>query len=197
MLMSFISVKFLLFLLTGVLIYYALPVRYRGFLILPMNLLFYVFSGWKGLIWITLTAFITWTGAGLMQRQQDHCRQERKRLKEAGYKGMEFREKEKPAKARMTRHNRVFLTAGILAAVGIWAFFKNARGSIAVPLAISYYTFMAVSYMADVYNRKYSAEKNFLRYYTWLTFFPQMVEGPFSRYDGDIVKSWCWQIISG
>ena len=115
MLMSFISVKFLLFLLTGVLIYY-------------------------------------WTGAGLMQRQQDHCRQERKRLKEAGYKGMEFREKEKPAKARMTRHNRVFLTAGILAAVGIWAFFKNARGSIAVPLAISYYTFMAVSYMADVYN---------------------------------------------
>ena len=183
MLMSFISVKFLLFLLTGVLIYYALPVRYRGFLILPMNLLFYVFSGWKGLIWITLTAFISWTGAGLMQKQQDHCRQERKRLKEAGYKGMEFREKEKPAKARMTRHNRVFLTAGILAAVGIWAFFKNARGSIAVPLAISYYTFMAVSYMADVYNRKYSAEKNFLRYYTWLTFFPQMVEGPFSRYD--------------
>ena len=44
---------------------------------------------------ITLTAFISWTGAGLMQKQQDHCRQERKRLKEAGYKEMEFRERGK------------------------------------------------------------------------------------------------------
>ena len=50
------------------------------------------------------------------------------------------------------------------------------------PLGISYYTFIAAGYCMDVYRGVCKAEKNFAKYMLFLSFFPHIVQGPFSRY---------------
>ena len=181
--MSFVSFNFLLFIFAVAVIYYAVPLKYRNYLILPMNLVFYVTAGWEGPLWLMITAVVTWWMAVRIELRQTRYKQEKAEIRAGELDHQAIREKEKLTKSRMTRTCRGYLAAGIVLVVGIWAFFKSGKGSIAVPLAISYYTFMAVSYLADVYSHQYKAEHNFYRYLTWLTFFPQMVEGPFSRYD--------------
>ena len=52
-----------------------------------------------------------------------------------------------------------------------------------LPLGISYYTLQAISYVVDVYRGKYKADKNLGKVALFLSFFPQMVEGPIGRYD--------------
>ena len=50
-----------------------------------------------------------------------------------------------------------------------------------LPVGISFYTFQTLSYVADVYNKKVSAEKNFFLYAAFISFFPQLVAGPIER----------------
>ena len=54
---------------------------------------------------------------------------------------------------------------------------------IAIPLGISFYTFQATSYIIDLYRKKYPPADNLLKYALYLSFFPQIVQGPISRYD--------------
>lgn len=39
-----------------------------------------------------------------------------------------------------------------------------------------------VGYLADVYWRKDKAEKNFLKFLTWVLFFPKILQGPIARH---------------
>ncbi len=50
-----------------------------------------------------------------------------------------------------------------------------------LPVGISFYIFQAVGYTMDVYREKLPAEKNFLRYALFVSFFPQLVAGPIER----------------
>jgi len=52
---------------------------------------------------------------------------------------------------------------------------------IILPVGISFYTFQSMSYTIDVYYRKIDVEKNFLRFATFISFFPQLVAGPIVR----------------
>ena len=52
---------------------------------------------------------------------------------------------------------------------------------IILPVGISFYTFQALSYTIDVYRNEIKAEKNFLRYALFVSFFPQLVAGPIER----------------
>lgn len=54
---------------------------------------------------------------------------------------------------------------------------------LALPLGISYYVFKSISYMVDVYKKKYEAEKNLLNYGFYISFYPEIISGPISRYD--------------
>ncbi|MBR6158711.1 MAG: MBOAT family protein [Lachnospiraceae bacterium] len=58
-----------------------------------------------------------------------------------------------------------------------------AHHPILLPLGISYYTLMSVSYIVDVYGQKYESEKNIARLALYMTWFPQMLQGPINRYD--------------
>jgi len=53
--------------------------------------------------------------------------------------------------------------------------------SLLLPVGISFYTFQALGYTVDVYRKKVPAEKNFLRYALFVSFFPQLVAGPIER----------------
>lgn len=52
---------------------------------------------------------------------------------------------------------------------------------ILLPIGISFYTFQTLSYSIDVYKGKSRAEKNFLDFALFVTFFPQLVAGPIER----------------
>ncbi len=51
-----------------------------------------------------------------------------------------------------------------------------------LPLGISFFTFMAIAYLIEVYNRSCPAEKNFLHTALFITFFPTVLAGPINRY---------------
>lgn len=50
-----------------------------------------------------------------------------------------------------------------------------------LPIGISFYTFMAVGYVVDVYKSKVPVEKNLLDFALFLGFFPQIASGPIGR----------------
>ncbi len=52
-----------------------------------------------------------------------------------------------------------------------------------LPLGISFYTFQSMGYLIDVYNGKYKAEKNLFKFALFISFFPQIVQGPINRFD--------------
>ena len=51
----------------------------------------------------------------------------------------------------------------------------------AVPVGISFFTFQAVGYMLDVYHGRIKAEKSFIDYLLFVSFFPQIASGPISK----------------
>lgn len=50
-----------------------------------------------------------------------------------------------------------------------------------LPVGISFYTFQAVGYSIDVYRGTIKAEKSFITYALFVSFFPQLVAGPIER----------------
>lgn len=51
----------------------------------------------------------------------------------------------------------------------------------AIPMGISFFTFQAVGYMLDVYHGRIKAEKDFLTYALFISFFPSIVAGPINK----------------
>lgn len=53
--------------------------------------------------------------------------------------------------------------------------------AIILPVGISFYTFHGLSYVIDIYKKRISAEKNFIDYGLFVSFFPLLVAGPIER----------------
>lgn len=51
----------------------------------------------------------------------------------------------------------------------------------AIPMGISFFTFQALGYLFDVYYKRISAEKDFLIYALFISFFPSIVAGPINK----------------
>ena len=68
---------------------------------------------------------------------------------------------------------------GFLYCIGIrW----NIPGlDILLPVGISFYTFQAAGYSIDIYRGSIKAEKDFITYALFVSFFPQLVAGPIER----------------
>ena len=62
-----------------------------------------------------------------------------------------------------------------------WLFLR-----VVLPVGISFYTFQTLSYTLDVYRRQIPAERNFLDFALFVSFFPQLVAGPIER-AGDLL----------
>jgi alginate O-acetyltransferase complex protein AlgI len=52
------------------------------------------------------------------------------------------------------------------------------------PLGISFFTFMAMAYLVEVYNRAIPAERNPVHTALYISFFPTVLAGPINRYSG-------------
>lgn len=53
--------------------------------------------------------------------------------------------------------------------------------SIALPLGLSFHVFQSLSYVIEVYKKKFVSEKDYLTYALYVMFFPQLVAGPIER----------------
>ena len=53
--------------------------------------------------------------------------------------------------------------------------------NIILPVGISFYTFHGLSYVIDIYKERIKAEKNFVEYSVFVSFFPLLVAGPIER----------------
>ena len=51
----------------------------------------------------------------------------------------------------------------------------------AIPVGISFYTFQALGYLWDVYYKRIEAEKSFLTYALFVSFFPSILSGPINK----------------
>ena len=59
--------------------------------------------------------------------------------------------------------------------VNIWSL------QLILPVGISFYTFHGLSYVIDVYNKRINAEKNYIDYALFVSYFPLLVAGPIER----------------
>ena len=51
----------------------------------------------------------------------------------------------------------------------------------AIPVGISFFTFQAIGYVWDVYYKRISAERDFLTYTLFISFFPSILSGPINK----------------
>ncbi|MBR1757686.1 MAG: MBOAT family protein [Lachnospiraceae bacterium] len=192
--MSFVSFTFWGFLLLLLLLYYLLPKRFQWKLLLIGSLIFYAFAGPKYLIYIVITILSTWGAGVLMQKHYDAQDAYLKANKTAL-----SRDEKKAYKAAVAKKARLILTGCLLLNLGILAVIKYSnfflenvsalfhadlgRTSFLLPLGISFFMFQSLGYAIDVYRRKYPAEKNLAKSALFTSFFPQVIQGPISRYD--------------
>ena len=86
---------------------------------------------------------------------------------------------------------------GVLSGIGLSVI--DHRFDFLLPVGISFYTFQALGYMIDVYRGDIKAEKNFINYALFVSFFPQLVAGPIERSKNllgqieDIVNKNLWE----
>lgn len=171
--MSLLSLQFLIFIGVLLLFYYLLPCRWQRIVLLCANLYFYFSAGISSTMFLVMTAVISYQGAGRLEKINEDYRQLRKNCL--------TREEKQVNKAECIEKKKRTLTVILVLNLGMWILLKYMIGM--APLGISFYTFIACGYCIDVYRGKFGSEKKFSDYFLFLSFFPQMVQGPFSRYD--------------
>ena len=75
---------------------------------------------------------------------------------------------------------RIILAAGIAVLAGTLLILRGSSGL--APIGLSFYTFMQISYLIDVYWETRGAEKNPLKVMLYTSYFPQLTSGPISRF---------------
>jgi len=81
---------------------------------------------------------------------------------------------------------RALLLVSLVFNLGLLLYFKYAGWllgitGVVLPIGISFYTFMTISYTIDVYLRRAAPARHFLDYALYVTFFPHLVSGPIVR----------------
>src|SRR5271166_2844340 len=74
-----------------------------------------------------------------------------------------------------------FITANLASLFGLLGY-DLGRTSIELPLGISFFTFHCLSYIIDVYRRRFLANRNPVDVALYISLFPQLVAGPIVRY---------------
>lgn len=183
---------FALFLPLTALIYAIMPSKLRPYVLLGSSYIFFCSISEKLIIYLLIsTMSIHHFGLWL-----DKLQCERK----LALKGL-TREEKKPIKLANDRQQNLVLALAVVLHIGLLAVLKytpfftqnlNAvlsnfnvqikEMSFMVPIGISFYTLQAVSYMTDVRRGVVKADKNLARLALYMSFFPQLMEGPIARY---------------
>ena len=205
--MTLFSLTFFIFLLLTILIYYIVPKKIQWAVLLIASYVFYCYgTGWKGVVFILVTTITTYLAARKIEKIQLAYQA---KLDEAKAAGKKLSSDEKNGlKNESLKQKRVYLIAGLLLNFGILIVLKygnfvidnidaamTAFGmggripetSFILPLGISFYTFITMGYLIDIYRGKYAADHKFFHFALFTAYFPQIIQGPIGRYN-DMAK---------
>lgn len=188
--MSYLSLRFLIFLAVLLCLYYLVPrLCMKQGIILVGNMVFFWTAGASALIIVIGTSLVVYAATRLIE--QEYTGYEREKDGLSLKKRVELFNSYKK-KVRWILYAALAFTIGIFAYVKIGRFLKwqvseftgfSFGKSVIIPLGISYYTFMSVGYILDVYWNKAKAQHNYFKFLLCMTYFPHIISGPFSRLD--------------
>lgn len=173
--MAFTSIEYLIFYPIVFLFYWILGKNRtsQNIFIVIASLIFYSWWDWRFMGLLLITILTTFYGGALIQKNKIN------------------KEKQKLILACV-----IVINLGILFYFKYYNFFiqtfidtfrlfgKNlsiSTLSIILPVGISFYTFTALSYTIDIYQKKIEATTDFLAYCAYTMFFPAILSGPISR----------------
>ena len=173
--MLFNSFEFLLFLPIVFLLYWMVSRgrRWQNLLVVIASYVFYGWWDWRFLFLIALTSFSSFVSGLLIEHYEGQRR----------------------CQLAVSAAN-IVLNLSILGVFKYYNFFVenldalfSAVGwhldwvtlQIILPVGISFYTFQALSYSIDVYQRKLPATHDMVEFFAYISFFPQLVAGPIER----------------
>ncbi len=177
--MLFSSIPFLYYFLPCVVVlYFAVPKRWKNGALLLASLFFYAWGEPKYvflMIASILTGYVSGIGIEAICSAANSGQQEKSR-----------------------KRAKVVLALAILFQLGFLIYFKYADFFIgnmnavtglslpllrlALPIGISFYTFQMLSYLVDVYRGEVPAQKNVFWLAVYVAMFPQLIAGPIVRY---------------
>lgn len=182
--MSLLSLAFLAFFALSLLGYYLFPLQYRWIWLLAISLLFYCMADLRYVAFLSFSIITTYAAGRLMEKHTADA--------------------QTPAQTENLIRKRWILAAVLVLNIGCLVFLKfynftaNSLGILAgyiglditpplfqfiMPLGISFYTLQAAGYCIDVYKNKIEPERHLLKYALFISFFPQIIQGPIARYD--------------
>lgn len=159
--MSFTSFSFLLYIGITLALYYIIPRRGQWVLLLIASCGFYLYSGLDNFCYILLTTASTYGVARIVDRTQALF--DRKKAKQKSKKWIWL---------------CLGLNFGLLAICKVRFTFQN----ILLPMGISFYMFQSIGYVLDVYRGSIKAERNPFKFTLFVSYFPQLVQGPISKF---------------
>lgn len=173
--MLFNSFEFLVFLPIVFLLYWFVfrGRQWQNLLVVAASYIFYGWWDWRFLLLIALTSLCSY-GSGLLL---EHYESQRR-------------------KQKLVSASNIVLNLGILGVFKYYNFFVEnldalfgslgwhldwVTMNIILPVGISFYTFQALSYTIDVYQKKLPATHDLIEFFAYISFFPQLVAGPIER----------------
>ena len=174
--MLFSGIPFLYYFLPAVmLVYFAVPKKFKNFALLVMSLVFYGCGEPKYLVLMAASIAVGYAGGLVTQR---------------------VRQNQNTRLMKISLFVQLAVLLGFLVYFKYANFFVNSFGAltglsmpvlnIALPIGISFYTFQIISYCIDVY-RGVPAQKSLISFAAYVSMFPQLIAGPIVRYT-DIEK---------
>ena len=187
-----ISLQFALFFVLALVLYYALgrfAPKWQWTVLLLVSYVFLFFAGGlTAMLFPVIIAALTFFAA----RKIDAIEQE----SAAARKATKNRAERKSLKEAFGKRKRHVLVAALVMSLVILGYFKYLNTilyyagiavsftslGILLPLGLSFYLFQSLSYLIDVYHQKQDTEPSFIRYLLFVSWFPQMIQGPINRY---------------
>lgn len=193
--MAFNTMTFILFFVFVLLGYYIVPKKFKWMFLLLMSYFFYLYASIKFAFFILFTTISSYFAAIWLSELH---------TKEKVVLNNSIKENKKQIKADFKKRRKMILIVvlilnfGVLFLLKYFNFFsenvnqlltslsltgKLPAFNLILPLGISFYTFQTMSYVIDVYWGKIKAEKNFGKVALFVSFFPQILEGPIGRFN--------------
>ncbi|MBR0165452.1 MAG: MBOAT family protein [Prevotella sp.] len=173
--MLFNSFEFLVFLPIVFLLYWFVfrERKWQNLLVVTASYIFYGWWDWRFLCLIALTSFFSYASGLLLERYEGHRRWQ-----------------------QVVSATNIVLNLSILGTFKYYNFFVEnldalfgmmgyhldwVTMNVILPVGISFYTFQALSYSIDVYQKKLPATHDIVEFFAYISFFPQLVAGPIER----------------
>lgn len=197
--MLFTTSNFIIFVILLSVVYYIIPKKMQWPLLLIASYIFYAFAGIQFLSYILITTVTTYFATVNISKIQTKYNIY---IKEN--KAIVTREERRTIKEISKKKQRQWMVLCMVFNFGILAVLKYSNFAIdnfnkilglfnsqtsfkglgfILPLGISFYTFQTMGYLIDVYRGKYDYEKNIFKLALFVSFFPQLIQGPISRFD--------------